>query len=138
MNTYAAVVVALVAPWFARCEAAELAQWVFVQSVGGIAIGPPLKSSSGWLLPVQCDVSGLKTITTQPTTLNSGIACVETRAVAEGSSIFVTVVTDIAGPGRSASCPAASLGAIAPGHYSVKYRDRDGQAISLGEVTIAL
>jgi len=44
----------------------ERRDWVFVQSVGGIAVGNPHRTPSGVMLPVFVDVSGLRTITTKP------------------------------------------------------------------------
>ncbi len=51
------------------------ATWNFIQSVGGIKTGTPLYTYDGWYLPIQCDVSGLHEITTQPTNMNSALEC---------------------------------------------------------------
>ena len=120
-----------------QSASADVASWHFVQSVGGLLIGEPVREGGGWSLPVRADVSGLSKVTVQPTTLNSGIACLETRASVENSKIILVIVTSIAGPGREARCPAATLGQIAPGRYSVVYRESPGRGVSLGSVVIA-
>ena len=116
---------------------AERASWKFLQSVGGMTIGEPRREGAGWILPVHADVSGLTKISAQPTTLNSGIACVETRASVEGSTVALSIVTGLAGSGLIARCPAAMLGHIAPGRYSVVYRGVGEAEVSVGSIVIA-
>ena len=138
MRSRALSLVAAVCALATLSAAAESVSWDFVQSVGGLTIGQPVKSSAGWQLPIRADVSGLRTVTVQPKVMNSGIACVETRAAVEGSSIFLTVITGIASSDRSAACPPAMLGSIAPGPYLVKYRGGNGPVMPIGKVNIAL
>ena len=114
-----------------------IASWKFVQSVGGLSIGDPVRDALGWTLPVRANVSGLTKVTVQPTSLNSGIACLETRAMVEGSTIFISIVTGAAGVGRVARCPPAVLGQLAPGRYSVVYRGKDSSQGSVGSIVIA-
>lgn len=123
---------------FAFSAIAEPRAWSFVQTVGGVAIGIPVKNENGWLLPVRSDVSGLQTITVKPTTLNSGLACQRTEAIVEGKSIYLTIITGVASSGSSSLCPAASLGQLSAGKYSVLYRGLKEQPIPVDEVTIGL
>ena len=116
---------------------ADTANWNFIQSVGGLSLKQPAKTPAGWLLPVQADVSGLNKVTVQPTLLNSGVACANTRANVEGSVIILSVITSVAGGGSSSQCPPAKLGSIAPGTYAVRYRGGDKSDIALGEIVIA-
>ena len=59
---------------------AQHRDWRFVQSVGGIGVDSPrIEGGKGGVLPVACDVSGLREFTVKPTTLNSGLV---TRRVA--------------------------------------------------------
>jgi len=116
---------------------ADRASWKFLQSVGGLTIGEPQRESGGWVLPVHADVSGLNKASVQPTTLNSGIACLETRASVEGSIVALSIVTGLAGSGRVARCPAANLGHLAPGRYSVVYRGVGEAQVSVGSIVIA-
>jgi hypothetical protein len=137
MKSGALVIVALAGTLLARVAVAEVASWKYLVSVGGFSIGHPKKVARGWVLPVQGDVSGLRTITAKPTTMNSSVACVETQASVEGKTISVRVITGIGGPGRSASCPPANLGPIAPGSYFVQYVGSNEAPVPLGNVVIA-
>jgi hypothetical protein len=116
---------------------ADRASWKFIQSVGGLTISEPQRETAGWVLPVRADLSGLTKVSVEPTKLNSGVACLETQASVEGSTIVLSLVTGVAGSGRSARCPAATLGQIAPGRYSVVYRGVDEAEVSVGTVVIA-
>ena len=116
---------------------ADPASWKFLQSVGGLTIAEPQRVSGGWVLPVQADVSGLTRASARPTTLNSGIACLETRASVEGSTIALSIVTGLAGSGRNAQCPAANLGQLTPGRYSVIYRGVAEPDVRIGSIAIA-
>ena len=48
--------------------------WKFIQDIGGMSVGNPYKNSDGIVLPINCDVSGLRTITRKPTILNSDLS----------------------------------------------------------------
>ena len=137
MKGAALATVAVVGAFVAPRANTEVASWAFLSSVGGFSIGQPTKGGAGWVLPVQGDVSGLRTITTKPTTMNSAIACLETQASVDKMKINLRVITGLAGPGRNAACPAAALGSLAPGRYSVQYRGINEPAVPLGEVVIA-
>jgi hypothetical protein len=115
---------------------AESQDWAFVQSVGGIALDRPFEKEGEWFLPVQCNVSGLKAVTTQPTAMNSGIVCTKIKAKIEERSIFLTVVTGIPREGTGASCPPAKLGAIEKGNYSVFYLSPSNHPVLLGNIAI--
>lgn len=115
---------------------AEPQTWNFVQSVGGISIGTPFRNESGWILPVNADVSGFQPRT--GTAINSGIACRNTANKIEGNAIYLTIITSVAGDGRVAQCPPAYLGQLSPGRYDVFYRGPNERAIKLGEVSIGL
>jgi hypothetical protein len=117
---------------------AEPQTWHFVQSVGGLSIGTPFQNESGWVLPVHVDVSGSQAITVKPTAVNSGVACRRTKVKIEGNSIYLTIITSVAGEGSSALCPSASLGKLTVGKYAVFYRGPNEQAIKFGEVSIGL
>ena len=131
--TIAAVTLALVSV----DALAERASWAFLQSVGGLTIGEPQREGSGWILPIHADVSGLNRASVQPSTLNSGIACLETRASVEGSVIALSIITGLAGSGRAARCPTAKLGHLSPGRYSVVYRGIGEAEVSVGSIVIA-
>lgn len=116
---------------------AEIATWTFMLSVGGVAIGEPVREGETWTLPVRADVSGLSKITVQPTALNSSLACRETRVTVERATIVIAFVTSPAGGGHEARCPAAALGRMAPGRYSVVYGGAGNTPADLGTIVIA-
>lgn len=112
--------------------------WQFVQSVGGIALGTPQRDDRGHvLLPIRCNVSGFQTITVRPTTINSGIVCEPPLVRVRSSTVFLTIRTTIPSKRNpNARCPAADLGALAAGEYSVIYHSPDGSQHPLGSIQI--
>ena len=120
----------------ACCSFSEPRTWLFVQSVGGVEVGVPLETETGWTLPVRSDVSGVQTVTVKPTMLNSGLSCQSTEATIEDNAIFLTILTGVAGGNRSPVCPAASLGRLRAGKYPVFYRGPNEKPVAIGEVSI--
>jgi hypothetical protein len=116
----------------------EERDWSFVKAVGGMSIGTPREENGEWLLPVEADVSGLRTVTVKPTTLNSALACKEVRSSVNNNVIHLSLITALAAKGHSSTCPAAKLGTIAPGRYVVFYGGRKDKVVRLGEVNIGL
>src|SRR6266446_44725 len=112
--------------------------WQFVQSVGGLALGTPQRDHHGHvLLPIRCDVSGTQTITVGPTGINSALVCEPPSVHVSSSTVFLTIRTTIASSRNSdARCPAADLGALSAGLYSVIYRSPDGRQHPLGSIQI--
>jgi hypothetical protein len=110
--------------------------WQFVQSVGGLTIGPPDRDSRKHvILPVRCDVSGLQTITVRPTALNSGFGCDIPAVRIRSTNVLITLRTKLVGNG-TALCPSADLGRIADGDYAVFYRNPDGKQNPLGTIHV--
>jgi hypothetical protein len=113
--------------------------WAFIQSVGGIAIGEPKLENNRWVLPVLCDVTGLKTITTKPTTLNSGLVWADTKARIEGNIIYLSIETAVVGmSGKSSACGPAKLGKLKPGKYEVMYLSANKSTHPIGALEIGL
>jgi hypothetical protein len=112
--------------------------WSFVTSVGGMAIGAPVRTSKGVSLPVRANVSGLEIITAAPTTANSIMACSRTRAKVDGHKIYLTIATSLARAGDSPNCPPARLGAVPAGDYQVFYGTARTDAMPLGAVHVSL
>jgi hypothetical protein len=117
----------------------EERDWEFIQSVGGIAIGTPTLINHEWLLPIECNVSGLKTITVKPTMLNSGLVWADTEVRIKDSEIHISIETALTGMGgKSSSCGPAELGTLKSGKYIIKYLSPDMSTNYIGEVDIGL
>jgi hypothetical protein len=112
--------------------------WEFIQSVGGISVGTPQRDAGGNVsLPINCDVSGIRAITVNPTTSNSGLVCEEPRVRVQEQSVYITICTSISSERNpSAQCPDADLGHLAPGRYAVFYGVPPDVAHSLGVVEV--
>ena len=118
--------------------ATTLQSWAFVVSVGGIIIGDPVRANGVWSLPVQADVSGLKTFTSKPAVLNSALVCSSVAAKVIDNGIYLTIYSDLPGIGKNARCPAAQLGAVAPGEYRVFYKGPQDAPVLLRSVHVGL
>lgn len=118
--------------------ARSTADWQFVQSVGGIAVGAPQRGANGQVfLPVNCDVSGLRAVTTDPSAINSGIVCEAPAVVVHGRSVFIAVVTSLPSEKFGSSrCPNANVGALAPGQYAVFYGSAKDVSHPLGSIEV--
>jgi hypothetical protein len=112
--------------------------WQFVQSVGGIAVGVPVRGNDGSVvLPVHCDVSGLQAVTQQPAAMNSALSCDAPIVRVRSQSVSITLRTSLANGRSSGSrCPDANLGGIPPGRYSVYYASPDGSEHPLGTIEV--
>jgi hypothetical protein len=130
-------IILVAASCFSCGASAQARDWAFVQSAGGLAFDAPYKENGAWVLPVRCDVSGLKAITTKPATLNSALGC-STVGRIEGHDIMLTVVTHLASAAYPALCPPVNLGTPPKGHYVVFYSGSSSERVKLGEVDIAL
>jgi hypothetical protein len=118
--------------------AATAQSWAFVISVGGILIGDAVKTNGSWTLPVRADVSGLESFTTKPTVMNSAMVCSGVVVKIIRSDIYLTIHTDLAGVGKPAQCPAAQLGVLPAGAYTVFYQGPEGAPVRLRSVQVGL
>jgi hypothetical protein len=112
--------------------------WNFIQQVGGIKIEKPLWTEDGLYLPIICNVSGLDSITTRPTTLNSGLICADSKVSVVGNKIYITIVTGLISfnDGYRKS-RAANIGdKLQSGHYFVYYKDETSVTNLIGEFNL--
>jgi hypothetical protein len=116
----------------------EPISWEFIQSVGGLRVLDPQRQPDGTLLlPVECDVSGLRAVTVKPTAINSGIVVASTEAQVSANRIHLRVIVCAAGAeGASSRAPPARLEALAPGDYVVEYLSPDGALEELATIRI--
>lgn len=112
--------------------------WDFIQRVGGIEIRQPVYQGQRLVLPVNCNVSGLKRITCPPTQLNSGLVIRSVSAESSGSDIWISVVTCLPDSGRAAGgIHYADLSGLRPGSYHVYYGDPPDRAHPVGAVVVS-
>lgn len=105
--------------------------WNFVQSVGGMKAS--IKNTS---LHVECNVSGLKKVTVEPTIINSALGVRSLKHKRDGNTISLTLVTCLIGKGVSTSPKPIDLAAYPDGEYSIVYLDPDGTKHAVGKVTL--
>ncbi len=124
---------------FAYNASSEMWDWTFVRSVGGLRYGTPVRRVDGQvLLPLEADVSGLKSFTERPTTVNSGIVCKGWRSTIHGLEIRITLDAGLAGiEGKNARCPSeVKLGKLEQGRYTLVYADPDQTTHDLGALEV--
>ncbi len=115
----------------------EPRSWHFLNARGGIALEQPFREGGQWLLPVSCNVSGIKTINAKPTTRHSQLAWAETVAKVDGFSIYLTIHTARQSPDYpTAICDAAAINYLEPGVYDVFYLDPDGASLWLDFIKV--
>lgn len=101
-----------------------VASWAFLQSVGGIKLGQPVKTPEGWQLPLECDLTGLRRITTDPTVLNSSQVIQDVQWRIEGDQLQLWLLLKPASYATAeARCPDLGLAGISPGTYEAVYRE---------------
>ncbi|MFZ3220854.1 MAG: hypothetical protein WA174_12515 [Rhodoferax sp.] len=128
----------LVLALLASAAAAQQQQpWSFVQAAGGLRLGKPVPRPTGWMLPVDADVSGLSTITTQPTAVHPALVCRETRATLEGQALYLTLITGTSGTGGTPRCAPVFISNALAGRYTVFYRFAGEPPVRLGEVLLS-
>jgi hypothetical protein len=107
--------------------------WPFIQSVGGISVGTPKQIESGiWNIPIDCDVSGLRTITVKPTTLNSALVVRKVKSKIQSGTLFIWVITSVVDKqNHSPSATGTTIKNMKPGSYPVEYLNPDGTTIPI-------
>lgn len=129
------VAIVLIGAASIACSQVEnVASWRFIQSVGGMAIGTPIKTKGVWILPIFVDVSGLKKFTSNPTNLNSGIVCRRITSQIEGKTIYLTVHTGIPAKTGSAKCASIEMKSMIKGKHDVFYKEQNGNRQFIAEV----
>jgi hypothetical protein len=115
---------------------AEKMDWTFIQSIGGISVGVPLRTEDGFYLPIDCDVSGLKQVTVKPTTINSALVCSKVYVSIKGNNIYITISTGLPGGRENSQCSAVKIGYPESGDYAVFYKDPKGPTYEIGKIKI--
>lgn len=105
--------------------------WRFIQSVGGMKISQKENN-----LIIDCDVSGLRKVTVNPSTINSAKAVRKVRHQLANKKIQITLVTCVIEKGLTTSAKPVDLSKYPPGKYEVEYLNPDKTTQPLGTVTV--
>jgi hypothetical protein len=106
------------------------APWSSIKATGGAELGRAYLDAGEWYLPTGINFAGVKP---GATTLNSGVTCLAVKTSHNSDTVYVTATTSV-GMGQAA-CPAAKIGKIKKGTYSVVYRGPNEPTQLLGQVT---
>ena len=113
--------------------------WSFIQTVGGIRVGDPQPLSKGnWIIPIECDVSGLTTVTVKPTTVNSALVVKDIRCKTRRDTILVWAVACVVTERYREShwTQGISVKGTKPGKYTVQYLNPDGTTVDIRSIEL--
>jgi hypothetical protein len=102
-----------------------------------MVIGKPEPNpEGGWLLPIECDLTGLRRISTDPTTLNSTQVIDQVRWQVQDKSLRLSLFLKPSSYATDAArCAPVPLQGLKPGEYEVLYHDGT-QPVPLGNITL--
>jgi hypothetical protein len=108
--------------------------WSFIESVGGIRVaGAQRNEDGGVTLDLDCDVSGLRTITTPPTVVNSALGVRRVDVERRDSILIVSIHVTVQ---ATSTCPHPTVRSLPPGEYAVVYRGADRDVHPIGSVAV--
>jgi hypothetical protein len=115
----------------------QIADWSFIQSVGGLQIGKTLQAKQyAWTMELACDLTGHETFTQKPTTVDSGMLIQKTVIATQGNDILISLIISpvvwTTNPDR-AKCKTVTIEST-PGFHQVYYRDAAGKTYPLHPV----
>lgn len=115
-----------------------VASWAFIESVGGMAPGQPRQAEhGGWIVPIECDLTGLRKISAPPTVLNSTQVIKELRWRLDGDRLLLQLLLKPSPYATAeARCPALTLKARAGRELDVFYADGE-RLVPLGRIKLA-
>ena len=88
------------------------------------------------MLPVVCDVSGLRAITKTPMTVHSGVVVTKVLYQVTGNDISISVVINAStGTARTSACQEITVGVMKSGDHRVFYLEPNKATHALGTVT---
>ena len=109
--------------------------WAFVQKTGGMRIQTPIPNGAYWMLPVEYDISGLTTVTTTPTQVNSGMVVRKIDIDVIGTDLILKVISQAREKGkRSGLVHFVTLPKLGSGVYDVYYGSRGDAQKYLGKI----
>ncbi len=137
--------ISLFALLFSNTSCTAISQWILsnpmsfseIQRTGGIKISNVEKNTDDTVrIGVECDVSGLHTITRKPETLNSGLCVYKVKASVRDKDIYLFAVKSLAGRKYKSTCDGVTLKNLSSGPYRVSYQDPDGKLNFLTNIEI--
>ena len=105
--------------------------WSFIQSVGGMEV-----SLEGQELHVDCDVSGVRKVTVEPTMIHSALSVRKLKVMRVGNTIQLRLATGVVIKKVLRTPKPVDLSDYPAGEYSVEYLDSDGTTHPLGKVNL--
>ena len=116
----------------AKVATSEHRDWSFIESVGGLEIVGQDKNPH--YLRINCDVSGTRKITCNPTAINSALAVRKIGKRINENVVQIYIVTSVITEDLSSSAHGVNLGSIDKGKYEIQYLNPDNSVVTLGEI----
>ena len=117
----------------------ERRDWMFVEQVGGLEVGVPIRTESEALtwLYLYGDLSGKKEFSAKPVKTNSTVALSQVKVNVVDNKIKIYLeTTKFKYKYATSKIKGVALSGIKPGKYVVQYINRDGSTIDLKEIEI--
>jgi len=110
------------------------ADWTFIQSVGGLYVSASLDSE---LIPVYCDVSGVRPATPGRTTVNSALVVRRERYKLNGKTIQYWIETCLVTKEHTSPVTkGVRIPNLPDGEYSFEYLNPDGSVVEIGKIEV--
>jgi hypothetical protein len=110
------------------------ADWTFIQSVGGLDVSASPNSA---LIPVYCDVSGVKPATPGTTAVNSGLVVRRERYKLKGNTILYWIETCVVTKAHTSPVTKGiRIPDLLPGEYSLEYLNPDGTTVEVCRIEV--
>jgi hypothetical protein len=111
------------------------ADWTFIQSVGGLDVSA---SSDSALIPVYCDVSGVKPATPGRTTVNSALVVRRERYKLKGNTILYWIETCLVTKRHTSPITkGVRIPNLSEGEYSFQYLNPDGTTADVSRMEVS-
>ena len=121
------------------CVTSSHCNWDFIQGVGGITVGNPKPvPNDGWVIPVECDVSGLTMITTKPRGVNSALVVKDVKCKTKRNRILIWVVSCVATDRYKNShwIKDIPLKGVGRGKFIIQYLNPDGSTVDIHSIEL--
>lgn len=112
--------------------------WNDILDHGGLKVGEPTRAANGVVrLPVDCDLSGTRTISVQPIEYNSALAVKKLHVKVNDHKVYLWIVATLKNNKyKSSSCTDVELGKLKKGEYEIYYETVPGPAKLVNRVWV--